>query len=96
MYDFALTSEAQRDLIAIQDYIAQDNPAAARHVIDQCFACFSKLAASPLLGHTREDLTSRAVRFWNVYSYMIVYDPQTNPISIIRVLSGYRDLSSLL
>jgi plasmid stabilization system protein ParE len=71
--DFDLTPLAQRDLIEIQDYIAQNNPIAAARVIDECFECFVKLADQPFIGHTREDLTAREVRFWNLYSYMIIY-----------------------
>lgn len=95
-YNFTLTSEAQNDLTALQDYISQDNPTAVVRVIDACFAAFAKLAESPFIGHKREDLTARDVRFWSVYSYLIVYDANTKPISIVRVLSGYRDIMSLL
>ncbi len=96
MYDFDLTPEAQDDLIAIQDYIALDNPTAAARVIDECFESFAKLAESPFIGHKREDLTPRDVRFWGIYSYLIIYDGNTKPISIVRVLSGFRDITSLL
>ena len=34
-------------------------------------------AQSRGIGHTREDLTSRPVKFWSVYSYLVVYDPET-------------------
>lgn len=96
MYDFVLTPEALDDLIGIQDYIAQDNPNAASRVIDECFESFAKLAESPFIGHKREDLTSHEVRFWSLYSYVIIYDANTRPLSIVRVLSGYRDIASLL
>ena len=96
MNDFTLTPEAQDDLIALQDYIAIDSPTAAARVLDECFKSFAKLAESPFIGHKREDLTSREVRFWSVYSYMIVYDANAKPISIVRVLSGFRDITSLL
>ena len=33
-----------------------------------------RLAQTPLMGHLREDLTDEPVRFWSVYSYVIVYD----------------------
>lgn len=96
MHDYILTPEAQDDLMAIQDYIAQDNPVVAARVIDECFECFAKLSESPLIGHKREDLTIRDVRFWNLYSYLVIYDANTKPISIVRCLSSYRDITSLL
>jgi plasmid stabilization system protein ParE len=36
------------------------------------------------------------VRFWKVYSYLIVYDPATAPLGIIAVLHGARDVEQLL
>jgi plasmid stabilization system protein ParE len=96
MRPFNLTPEAQQDLREIQDYIAEDNPKAAGKVIDDCFKAFDLLAENPLMGHQREDLTSRKVRFWNCYSYLIIYSAESEPISIVRVLSGYRDITSLL
>lgn len=48
------------------------------------------------MGHLREDLTRRPFRFWPVYSYLIVYRPETRPIQILRVLHGARDVKSLL
>lgn len=54
------------------------------------------LAQSPGLGHTRDDLTSLPLRFWPVFSYLIVYDPARRPIEIVRVLHGARDLRRIL
>ena len=47
-------------------------------------------------GHVREDLTSREVKFWPVYAYLIIYDPETKPVQIIRVLHGMRDVQEIL
>lgn len=96
MYSFHLTPEARIDLIEIQDFISQDNPAAAADVIDNIFKEFDNLSKHPLKGHKREDLTNRNIRFWNVHSYLIIYDATTKPISIVRVLSGYRDIQSMI
>jgi len=57
---------------------------------------FQLLANRPGIGHARADLTNEAVKFWQVYSYMIVYDPATNPIGIARVLHSSRDLATIL
>jgi antitoxin ParD1/3/4/toxin ParE1/3/4 len=50
----------------------------------------------PGMGHTREDLTARRVKFWSVFSYYVVYDPECNPIEIITVIHGARDVQQLL
>ena len=38
----------------------------------------------------------RPVKFWPVYSYLIVYDPETKPVQVIRVLHGMRDVEEIL
>ena len=54
------------------------------------------LGLEPGLGHVREDLTGRPLKFWPVYSYLVAYDPETKPIQIIRVLHGMRDIEDIL
>ncbi|ESQ94620.1 type II toxin-antitoxin system RelE/ParE family toxin [Asticcacaulis benevestitus] len=94
--NFILSDEARDDLIDIQDYIALDSPRQAERVIDDIFTVFDKLAANPMIGHVREDLTSRPVRFFSVHSYLIIYNATSRPLSIVRILSGYRDIAVLL
>jgi hypothetical protein len=48
------------------------------------------------MGHTSADLTDRPLKFWGVYSYLVVYDPGSSPLSVIAVLHGARDLENLL
>jgi hypothetical protein len=49
------------------------------------------LAGRPGAGHWREDLTDAAVRFFPIFSYLIVYRPETTPLQIIAILHGRRD-----
>ena len=96
MHKFLLTDDAKTDLDNIWFYIAEDNISAADKVEDDIIKAFYNLSENPLIGHSREDLTPRNVRFWSVHSYLIIYDATTEPISIVRVLSGYRDITSVL
>ncbi len=43
----------------------------------------------------RDDLTDEPVKFWSVFSYLIVYDPATQPLGIARVLHGSQDLETM-
>jgi hypothetical protein len=36
------------------------------------------------------------LRFWPVYSYLIVYRPDAEPLAVVRVLSGSRDVAEIL
>ena len=50
------------------------------------------LAANPGVGHTRPDLMDEPVRFLSVWSYLIVYLPDSKPLKVVRILHGYRDV----
>src|SRR5262249_59604312 len=47
---FRLTPQAEADLVAISDYIAADNPGAARRLLDRFHECFGLLGMFPQLG----------------------------------------------
>jgi plasmid stabilization system protein ParE len=64
--------------------------------MERFFDAFEKLGTMPEMGHRREDLTPRLVRFWTIDRYMMIYKPEPLPIEIGRVLSGWRDLPTLL
>ena len=93
---YTLTALARQELHDIWSYISRDNIVAADAVVEAFFDTFELLGEYPDMGHLREDLTHKPVRFWNVHSYMIIYDPRKNPIQILRVRSGYNDLMQLL
>jgi plasmid stabilization system protein ParE len=54
------------------------------------------LAESPEAGHHRKDLVGEDVKFFPVYSYLIVYRPSTKPLQIASILRGRRDVEQLL
>ena len=51
---------------------------------------------TPEARHAREHLTDRAVKFWSVFSYLVVYDPASVPLTVLAVLHGARDVGQLL
>lgn len=54
------------------------------------------LAGTPGAGHHRKDLTSEKVKFFPVYSYLIVCRPETKPLQIAAILHGRRNLEETL
>jgi len=96
MADLFYSPEARRDLLAIWEFIAQGDLDAADRVEREIEQAIILLSSHPELGHVRRDLTSKPVRFWPIYSYLIVYDPAPRPLEVVRILSGYRDIASLL
>lgn len=97
MKEYCLTPAAEDDLFEIWSFIANDNPTAADKLESDFFNAFKKLADKPDLGHFRRDLTDKPVRFFPVRgTYLVVYDPDpaSQPLVIIRLLHGARDVIS--
>jgi len=93
---FVFTEEAETQLLKILGYLADESESAAVRVRDAIYDAVGKLAERPGIGHTRQDLTDRPVKFWSVYSYLIVYDSESRPLTIVAILHGARDVEQLL
>ncbi len=93
---YQLTASAQRQVDEIGTPIAEDSIDAALRVIDALQEAFERLALHPGIGHTREELTARPLKFFSVFSYLVVYEPLSQPLTIVAVLHGARDVEQLL
>jgi plasmid stabilization system protein ParE len=99
MSEYQFTPQAVDDLFAIWSYIAEENPDAANRVEEAVYAACGFLAESPRAGRTREDLTALPVRFWLVQPFRncwIVYDPQSKPLQVMRILHPARNIAAVL
>jgi len=95
-FGYYLSYEAEHDIDEIITYIAQENPKAAHDFLDSLYDAMGKLVDNPELGHLREDLTDKPVKFWTFkWHYLVIYKPMA-PIEIVRVLSGYRDIFNII
>jgi toxin ParE1/3/4 len=94
---YLLSPEAKEDLGLIRDHlVGQGGSRLARYVLQEIRTAFRLLASNPDAGHFRRDLTPLPVKFWPVFSYLVVYDPVARPIAIVRVLHGRRDVEAIL
>lgn len=94
---FTLSPEAGFDLEEIRDWVlAEGGPGIALNVMRSLLKAVRLLARHPELGHARKDLTDLPLRFWPVFSWLIVYDPARRPIEIVRVLHGARNIERIL
>ena len=94
MPHFQRTAEAEKDLLALWDYIAQDNPEAATRLLLTIDEKCARLAANPQLGPARPDIAPE-MRYFPVGSYLILYRIVTDEVEIVRVLHGARDLEAI-
>ena len=97
MSRYILSPAAADDLIQIWRYIRKERsePMADR-IEEVILEKIAALARDSGIGHRRRDLTSSDVRFFPVYTYLIVYRPGTKPLQIVAVLHGARDVLTLL
>ena len=79
---YRLTERAEADVDAIADFIAGDSVDAAVKVVLALEDAFVLLASRSGIGHARTDLTDRPLKFWTVHSYLVVYDPDSDPLTI--------------
>jgi toxin ParE1/3/4 len=90
-----LAQQAKDDLIEIWLYIAADSPSAADIFIDYLYEQAKKLCSNSELGRKRDELIT-GIRSLPVKKYLIFYRITKENIEIVRVLSGYRDVDTLL
>ena len=88
---FELHPGAIQDITEIWEFIADDNPLAARRVREDILDAIRKLVPLPHLGHKRSDLTSRPLRFQTIRDYLIAYASDEKPLVVIAVLHGRRN-----
>ena len=94
---YVLAPEAASDLVQIWRYIKkQSSVEIADHVESVILDKIVFLAGSSGAGHSRKNLTDEPVKFFPVYSYLIVYKTDTNPLQIVSILHGRRDVEQIL
>lgn len=98
MTGYRFTPEAEDDLFEIWRYIARDSVAAANRVESAVHDACAFLSQEPRSGISRKHVTTLRVHFWTLQkypNYVVVYRPETQPLEIVRVLHGMRDLKQL-
>ncbi len=97
MKRYILAPEAAGDLKAIRAYLKREaGLSVAQATLKKIREAFVFPGRTPGAGHLREGLTDAPVRFWPVFSYLVIYDSAPRPIDIVRVVHGRRDIPALL
>jgi toxin ParE1/3/4 len=82
---------AERDLEAIGDYIAEDNPARAVSFIAELRTQCATIAKAPQAYRARPDL-GEGLRFCAHGNYVIFFTATKARLTIVRVLHGAMDI----
>jgi len=86
--------QAEQDLEEIGDYIAADNPSRAVSFVREISEHCAKIASSPL-GYVARPELGEGIRSCAHGRYLILFQPSSEDVLIVRVLHGARDLPSL-
>ena len=97
MRRYILAPEAEQDLDDIKEYLVKEaGVSVARYVLRRLKESIVFLGGTPGAGHVREDLTNIDVKFWPVFSYLIVYRSASRPIEIVRIVHGSQYITRIL
>ena len=88
----ARTRQVGLDLVEIWNFIADDNVRAADRLLDRIDAALLSLRDNPLMGRARPELGA-AIRSFPIGNYIAYFRPVPDGIELVRVLSGYLDIS---
>lgn len=91
-----LSGNAEADLRSIVDWIAPDNPAAARALSQQLRLSCSALSRLPKRFPLVRRVNGRDLRKRAHGSYLIFYTIWDNRVEILRIVHGSRDWAALL
>jgi toxin ParE1/3/4 len=95
-----LTSDAERDLRDIVDYVAtHDGGPAGQHVLDQIERIFLTLRESPERGTFPKELSALGIReYREVFfkPYRVVYRVAGGDVIVLVIADGRRDFQTLL
>ena len=97
MRNYRLSPLANEDILDIWTHISRDNVGAADELEADIIAACKKVTENPWLGHLRRDLTNESVLFYAVRGmYLVIHKPEKDPLDIVRVLHGSRDVTGLI
>lgn len=94
MAGYSYSDEARLDLESIMDYIARNNPDAARRWIGGIRENFRMLVRQPLIGEACNELRQE-MRFVVFGNYVVYYTIRRGRVYIVRIVHGARDVDAI-
>lgn len=94
---YQLSRAAEQDLEELLAYVSEQSGANRALMVHGKFvAAFEHLAKMPGSGSKLIELTGERVRWWQVFNWSVLYDGQSSPITVLRVIHGARDIDRIL
>ena|ERR1700730_4889331 len=94
---YVLAPRAAQDLVEIWRYIKDHSSVSTADSVESVIRDkIAFLSRRPGAGHWRRNLTDEDVKFFPVYSYLLVYRPEPKPLQVVSILHGRRDVERIL
>lgn len=97
---YILSREAGQDIDDIVDYSLQHfGIDQTTKLIDALEAAYQRIGEDPTTGHTREELNPERPHLRHhlvMKSFRVIFDPNTTPVGIVRILHSAREVGSKL
>ena len=92
MTPIRISAEAEADLDAIWDYIANDSPTNADRFLERLVTTLTTtLSTLPFAGRSRDEFEA-GLRSFPVENYIAFYRVRKDAVEIVRIIHGARDL----
>jgi len=91
MSAFELSPRARIDLLEIWERIARDDIDTADRVVAKIEDTIRLIASRPRMGHPRRELLPDRFLFHSVYSWQIIYAPDSLPLRVYRIWHGAQE-----
>lgn len=93
-----LAPAARREAAHAVRWLAKRNPAASRGLRQAILEAARLIGVRPLAGRRRPELVGERYRFWALtrFPYLLVYDPLSDPVQILRLVHMRQDLPRAL
>jgi toxin ParE1/3/4 len=92
---YRLSPQAELELEAVGDHIAEDSPANAQRFIERLTGKFVMLGRNPNIGRARPELRPD-LRSFPYGAYLILYRAVADGVEIVRVVHAARNLDDLI
>ena len=96
MNRFVLSEQAQTDFLQAFEFVASYSTRAVLKWEARMLDALRHLGQWPKTGKLRAEFGPPPHRFWIVEDYILIYNPETNPVTIVAILHGAQELSALI
>jgi plasmid stabilization system protein ParE len=91
---YKLSPHAEEDFANLLYEIAEHSGwSRSMDVEESLYAAFSRLARNPGVGHLRSDLLPRTIHVYYADPYMVLYLRDTEPLHVVAIVHGARDIA---